>query len=476
MFSKINISVLSFIFLFTLSCNEDKPTEPVNNIPEIQSITASPSSIKVSETTSLSCVATDADGDELTYSWSADEGSFPYGTVGPSVLWKSPTLLGNYEILVKVSDGKEIIESEVNISIEGLSTIISGKVFDRETKEPLVGVEVILDSQMVHTDASGHYQFFNFSKGTYDISVDVENYFLYEGKVILSSDEITFDIAMEYISANISGIVKDSYTGEILTNIKIGLNDEEYISDQNGYFEFLGLVKGAYTIIADDNSYKYPLYNENVLVADKNQNYDILLHNVCAENTTVPYDGKVYNTIQIDDQCWFKENLDVGTMIASYSPEDNQIDNGIIEKYCYDNDTVNCNIYGGLYQWNEAMQYQKDEGAQGICPTGWHIPTLTDMESLRNAVDGSSNNLKAIGEGHDEGVGTNNSGFSALLGGNREHQTGGFNSINNRTRFWISNEYNINWPYMITLRDHDDIIHLDDDYRDRGYHIRCLKN
>ena len=62
----------------------------------------------------------------------------------------------------------------------------------------------------------------------------------------------------------------------------------------------------------------------------------------------------------------------MGTMINGIS---NQTNNDTLEKYCYNDDTANCSIYGGLYQWNEAMQYVTTSGAQGICPTGWHIPT-----------------------------------------------------------------------------------------------------
>ncbi|MFA4924869.1 MAG: FISUMP domain-containing protein, partial [Ignavibacteriaceae bacterium] len=88
--------------------------------------------------------------------------------------------------------------------------------------------------------------------------------------------------------------------------------------------------------------------------------------------STVTYSGKVYHAVKIGSQTWLKENLDVGTMIQGTA---NPSDNGTIEKYCYNNDTANCNKYGGLYQWNEAMQYIKTEKAKGICPTGWHIPT-----------------------------------------------------------------------------------------------------
>ena len=48
----------------------------------------------------------------------------------------------------------------------------------------------------------------------------------------------------------------------------------------------------------------------------------------------VAFRGREYNTIKIGDQCWLKENLNVGTMIDSL---ENMEDNGIIEKYCYRN-------------------------------------------------------------------------------------------------------------------------------------------
>ena len=47
-----------------------------------------------------------------------------------------------------------------------------------------------------------------------------------------------------------------------------------------------------------------------------------------------------------------------------------QSDNELIEKYCYNNAEDSCDVYGGLYQWNEAMQYSLAEGVQGVCPEG----------------------------------------------------------------------------------------------------------
>jgi uncharacterized protein (TIGR02145 family) len=135
----------------------------------------------------------------------------------------------------------------------------------------------------------------------------------------------------------------------------------------------------------------------------------------CPGVPVVLYEGQTYNTIQIGTQCWLKENLNVGT-IVSY-PE-NQSNNGIIEKFC-----VDCDIYGGLYQWNEMMQYQTTPGVQGICPNGWHLPTIDEWSVLSDFLGGEAiagGKMKEPGLEHwtDPNVGaTNESGFTALPGG-----------------------------------------------------------
>jgi uncharacterized protein (TIGR02145 family) len=104
----------------------------------------------------------------------------------------------------------------------------------------------------------------------------------------------------------------------------------------------------------------------------------------CPGAPTVEYEGQVYNTIQIFSQCWLKENLNVGEMIPVTME---QSDNGTIEKYCYNNEPDSCAKYGGLYQWQEMMQYTAQQGAQGICPPGWHLPTDEEWKVLEGAVD-----------------------------------------------------------------------------------------
>jgi uncharacterized protein (TIGR02145 family) len=154
----------------------------------------------------------------------------------------------------------------------------------------------------------------------------------------------------------------------------------------------------------------------------------------CPGTTRVIYEGQVYNTIQIFSQCWLKENLNVGTMI----PGDHDMASGPnIEKYCYNDNLDSCAKYGGLYQRGEVMQYSTQEGSQGICPSGWHVPSNQEWKVLDGAVDsqfgiGSNEwdlpynepkgfdagiNLKSTSGWLIQGNGTDRFGFSGLPGG-----------------------------------------------------------
>jgi len=91
---------------------------------------------------------------------------------------------------------------------------------------------------------------------------------------------------------------------------------------------------------------------------------------------TLAYQGKDYDTIQIVDQCWFAENLDYDNG-CSEVPWTNITDEGW------------CGYYDGtdygeglLYQWSAGMDSTTTEGAKGLCPDGWHIPSDADWKIL----------------------------------------------------------------------------------------------
>ena len=208
---------------------------------------------------------------------------------------------------------------------------------------------------------------------------------------------------------------------------------------------------------------------------------------------TVYYEGKNYNTVQIGSQCWLKENLDIGTMIQGSQEQTN---NGVIEKNCYNNDLRNCEKYGGLYQWAEAVQYKNGatnsnspnplftSNVQGICPNGFHIPTKEEFLTLTEMFNKNGNSLIAIGQGPGDAVITNSSGFSALLSGVKWETQ--FGNLSTSSFFWSSYAYNRLNSFALWLDsnkhpfgykiEHSPINEENLVYKGFGGSIRCIKN
>lgn len=92
-----------------------------------------------------------------------------------------------------------------------------------------------------------------------------------------------------------------------------------------------------------------------------------------------PRDDQKYKTVYLMDRWWMAEHLRYGTKIISGNlPEDN----GIAEYYLLNDEDENLPKYGGLYTWDEAMAYTQNESNTGICPPGWHLPTMEEWESI----------------------------------------------------------------------------------------------
>jgi uncharacterized protein (TIGR02145 family) len=211
----------------------------------------------------------------------------------------------------------------------------------------------------------------------------------------------------------------------------------------------------------------------------------------CPGSITVEYEGQVYNTIQIFSQCWLKENLNVGEMINGILE---QSDNGTIEKYCYNNEPDSCTKSGGLYQWNEMMQYTTQQCAQGICPPGWHLPTDEEWKVLEGAVDSqygigdpqwdlnwqprgydAGTNLRTTSGWSENGNGTDLFGFSGLPGGDRDHD-GGFSSVSDFGGWWTSSETDGFGSWGRDLVYCYEGVYRSGDGEEGGFSVRCLRD
>lgn len=186
---------------------------------------------------------------------------------------------------------------------------------------------------------------------------------------------------------------------------------------------------------------------------------------------TVGYGGQTYNTVQIGTQCWFHENLNIGTQVANVNSETN---NSIVEKACYSNSVSNCNTYGGIYNWDEAMNYNIN--SQGICPVGWHIPTQSDFQTLINYLGATTagQKMKVTSSDSPPWDGTNTSGFTALSGGIGQGTSYLYQGT--RDTYWSSTQFSSADAYDYDLSSGSNALTEFTNTKDGGYCIRCIQD
>lgn len=179
--------------------------------------------------------------------------------------------------------------------------------------------------------------------------------------------------------------------------------------------------------------------------------------------------------LTIGTQTWAKANLNVGTMVTGATTQTN---NSILEKYCHSNLESNCTTYGGLYQWDEAMQYVTTQGAQGICPAGSHIPSDNDWKILEMQLGMSQANVDATGwRGTDQGTQLKTGGSSGLnmpLAG-RRRTDGSFDVLSSRGYLWSSSESSTSAWLRYLNSGYATVDRVTDD-KALGFSVRCLGN
>lgn len=198
-------------------------------------------------------------------------------------------------------------------------------------------------------------------------------------------------------------------------------------------------------------------------------------------NGTIEYDGRSYRTVLIGTQCWMKDNLNIGKW-TDQGQLQKQTNNGVIEKYCYGNDFTNCDQWGGLYQWDEMMQYVQTANAQGICPTGWHIPSSQDWKTLIRYLGGESlagGKIKYTGSNGwaTPNVGADNSsGFTALPGGYFDYMAQRWHNQYSNGYFWSSETITKSTAVAMMVSSDRGDLDLYEEFMPSALSVRCIRN
>jgi uncharacterized protein (TIGR02145 family) len=222
--------------------------------------------------------------------------------------------------------------------------------------------------------------------------------------------------------------------------------------------------------------------------------------------TVMDIDGNTYNTVQIGNQCWMKENM----RTTRYSngaeiPLGSTFSSNPIGRFCPNNQCENVSVYGYLYNWSTAMNFTTSSSSnpsnrQGICPLGWHLPSDVEWEQLINYVN-AQNNYRCLNYSSDNfiakslasTIGWNNStiscavgndlasndltGFSAMPAGSFGGGNGGsYSSFGNSACFWSTTEVSSSDAKYFSVSNNSVGVDIHTWYKSYAYSVRCLRD
>ena len=191
--------------------------------------------------------------------------------------------------------------------------------------------------------------------------------------------------------------------------------------------------------------------------------------------------GTTRALVEIGGQCWFGRN----TTTESTHTGTNDFDG------FYNNSSTEPGVgEGRLYQWEAAMNGVSGtaaERAQGVCPTGWHVPSDCEWMYLENSLGMSTMDQENLNNRNSGSVGsklstltdngTNSSGFTALLAGWRSFMPP--NNSNDRGSqgfLWSSSEVSANEAHRRFLQSSQEGVNRVSASKAVGFSVRCLKD
>ena len=198
------------------------------------------------------------------------------------------------------------------------------------------------------------------------------------------------------------------------------------------------------------------------------------------------HDGYDYSTVQIGGQCWFSENCRYLPTVSPTSASSTTLPYYYVYGYAGTDVTAaqvttNYDTYGVLYNWPAVM-------TEGICPSGWHIPSDGEWQTLEESLGMSGAEASSTGwrgapvgdylkstSGWDvnDGNGSNYSGFTGLPGG--YCSSDGFGHIQSDSYWWSSSNSG-GYPWKRRLAYWEQDVFRNADIQSYGFSARCLQD
>ena len=265
------------------------------------------------------------------------------------------------------------------------------------------------------TNEIGFCSFTVFSDKSNSLKVelfDIKGQLLFQTNSAINSGLNTFDFYNEFPGLCILKLtlwdvvysIKTVGSGNSGTSLINAESQESYVLNVSKS------VKSEFTYNTGDTikiTAKKTNYHSNTIVIkpENDENYKIYISCPCTGIPTVTdYDGNIYNTVQIGNKCWMKENMNTthyadGTEIPDGTGVEDGAGQSIYANYYfnYDDNPTNSMKCGKLYTWAAAINgYESNNDEllyggvrKGICPDGWHVPSDEEWLELEMYVDDS---------------------------------------------------------------------------------------
>ena len=220
--------------------------------------------------------------------------------------------------------------------------------------------------------------------------------------------------------------------------------------------------------------------------------------NIKYDSIIDPRDKQVYKVVKIEvpdsnySQVWMAENLNYADSVKTPSLKGNN--------WCYQGDEKKCKVSGRYYSWAAAIDsvalandaeapldcgYGKkcglDRAVQGICPDGWHLPSIYEWGLLSVALGNapvSGEPLKALTGWNYAGTPDNNGtdlyGFAALPTGRRISATK-WEKVGSDVYYWSATEYSANDGRYFNINNVYTNSYTYQNYKSYGQSVRCVK-
>lgn len=218
--------------------------------------------------------------------------------------------------------------------------------------------------------------------------------------------------------------------------------------------------------------------------------------------TVTDIDGNTYNTVIIGNQCWMKENLRTTRFAdgVTISLGNTSYSSSTAYRYYPNNTSSNVTAYGYLYNWpavmhGSASSSTNPSGIRGVCPTGWHVPSIAEWTQLTNYLsshnayicgDATTNIAKALASTTgwsssaiacavgNQPAQNNSTGFGAMPAG--YFAGGGYYDFSSYVYFWSATEYSSSNSYCRRFNYNTQTVYTNSYSKEQGYSVRCLRD